>query len=174
VSLLPKGVLEMSENTPGQVRTLTEVLEIIQVWDQVIMKGMDHPKASCLGDLEWLGVIEHYLDGATPDQLERAWSPDEVPEGYVPRPLQRQSLLKDLEQAVQHAWRFCESSHPLVRETGGVQLDNDFLCIDAYLWLLKDEDAIRERRRILGNPCALSWICERYGFPSKGKSEACP
>ncbi len=147
---------QTSENTQGQVRTLAEVLDIIQVWDQVIMKRMDHPQAEYLGDLPWLAVVEQYLDGATPEQLERAWEPDEVPEGYIPRPLQRQAILEDFQKFVQQAW----SS----RETGTWRLDNDLIAIDAYLWLLKDEEAIRTRRRIYWNLPALSWICDRYGF----------
>ena len=163
-----QGLLKMNENTVAQIRTLTEVLEIIQAWDQVILKGMDHPQADYLGDLQWLSVIARYLDGATPEQLVQAWYPDEVPEDYVPRPLQRQAVLEDLQKAVQQAWRFCESSHPGVRETGGRQLENDLVSIDAYLWLLKDEEAIRERRGIFWKPRALSWICERYGFVISG------
>ena len=151
-----------------EVRTLDEVLQIVEVWEEVVMQriDVDRIEADCIGDLEWLDVILDYLDGATPEQLQKAWYPDEIPENYVARPLQRQNILEDLSKAVQHAWRFRESPHPVIRDTGGAQLDTDLLGIDAYLWLLKDEQAIQERRAIFAPIRALSWICQRYSLPS--------
>jgi hypothetical protein len=149
-------------DTEDAVRTLTEVLDIISVWDQVIMQGKEHPSADCLGDLEWLSVVENYLDGATLSQLAQAWYPDPVPEGYIARPLQRQAILSDFKDAIDQAWRFRESASQVIRETGGRQLDNDLLRLDAYLWLLKDEEAIRERRAMWSSIRALSWISKRY------------